>query len=613
MVRLTPTGFVHEGRAIHPVGFNYTPAEAGCEIWSRWNAGAIDRDFAEIAARGFNVVRVFTFWRDFEPDEGRFDEEAFRRLRELAALAHAHGLFVIPSIVSVLHLLHVFDPPWRSGRDLFDDPAMLDRARAYAAAIAQALSGAPNVLAYDVHDEQYNLDVARAAATPPDVLARWHAAVTAGIRSAHPGVAVLQSLDHQAVTAGLPFRPDGAEAYDLLGVHAYPQWTPFAIESVDAYKATLAPAFLVAITRAFRPAMIDELGLVGASDARVAGYIRAAAASAHANGAVGTVAWCWQDAATVPDPPFTQRPWLGRFGLKRIDGTPKPAMGAFEAFAAQTRRLAGSTVPPATAAIYVPDDFNPVGMGSKSRDGVCLFYAFALAKRAHLPVEFARDGLSRYRLVIAPSMRLLTSSDTRRLRAFVESGGTLLYSTRETLDAIDDGLLGVELDDFMLAGAGPTAFSWNGQAYPVDWAVGAGAGATVAVVRTTTATVLAAYDSGPALTHARIGRGEVFFLNAAFEAQLETPGRLTAHPWHALYSSIAAHAGIRPPLTCGDPDVELALLDGESGRCALAINHGPSATRIDLRDDGGRPIAEVDLDAKGVERIDIGQVGGRER
>ena len=590
--------FVRDGRPVHPVGFNYAPSSAGCQLWTQWDADVVSRDFAAIASHGFTAVRVFTFWADFEPDEGRYNAVVFSRLRELVRIAEQHGLLVVPSVVSVLHLLHVFDMPWRRGRDLFADPTMRERAAAFAGELARTLRDAPNVLAYDVHDEQYNLDVARAAALPDADLQAWHDAVTAAIRAAHAGVPVLQSLDHQAFTAGLPFRADRAEAYDLLGVHAYPQWTPFGIESIDAYKASITPAFFVGLARTFRPAMVDELGIVGASPARAAGYIRAASASAAANGSAATFAWCWQDSATTA-PPFDAHPWPGRFGFVDVHGTPKPVLDAFAQSARLAQDLCGAEPDDVNVGLYLPSTFNPAD-GAGARDGACLFHAWLLTKRAHLPAAFAQDDLDRFRLVIVPSARHLTAADYRRLRTYVEGGGTLLWTLRGGLDGLDPSLVGVEFDTVTLDGSTQASFAFNGVTYPVDWTAGLGADVAIPVVRTTNATEIASYGAAPALTEARVGAGRVFFLNAPFESQLQTPGRLAAHPWHRLYAAIAARVGVNAPVSADDPDVEVVPLRlADDRRCAVLINHAPDASTVILHDRDARRIATRALDAKG--------------
>ena len=597
--------FVRDGRPVHPVGFNYAPSGAGCQVWTNWNADVVSRDFAAMASHGFTAVRVFTFWTDFEPDEGRYDAVVFARLRELVAIAERHGLLVVPSVVSVLHLLHVFDLPWRRGRDLFADASMRMRAADFAHEVARTLRDAPNVLAYDVHDEQYNLDIARASALSQADLQAWHDAVTEAIGTAHPGVPVLQSLDHQAFTAGLPFRADRAEAYDLLGVHAYPQWTPFGIESVDAYKASIAPAFFVALARTFRPAMVDELGLVGASDARTAGYIRAAAASAAANGSAATFAWCWQDSA-INAPPFDAHPWLGRFGFVDVHGTPKPVLDAFAQSARLAQDLCGAVPCDVHVGLYLPDTFNPAE-GAGARDAACLFHAWVLTKRAHLPAQFVQDALDRFRLVIVPSARHLTAADYARLRAYVEYGGTLLWSLRGGLDGLDPSLAGVDVDDFTLDGSTQASFAFNGVSYPVDWAAGLGPDATIPIVCTTTASVLASYGGAPALTEARVGAGRVLFLNAPFEAQLQTPGRLASHPWHRLYADVAALSGVVPTRAVDDADVEVIPLQWADGRrCTVLVNHAADVRAVTLHSADQQVHATMTLGPKAFARVDEG-------
>ena len=60
------------------------------------------------------------------------------------------------------------------------------------------------------------------------------------------------------------------------------------------------------------------------------------------------------------------------------------------------------------------------------RDHILLFYS-AFHDR-NVPVDFARpaEDLSRYKLVIAPSLHLLSGGEADRLKLYVQNGGTLV-------------------------------------------------------------------------------------------------------------------------------------------------------------------------------------------
>lgn len=51
--------------------------------------------FADIAARGFNLVRFAIFWEGIEPQRGVYDYSYLEELRRLVRLAHNHGLYIM--------------------------------------------------------------------------------------------------------------------------------------------------------------------------------------------------------------------------------------------------------------------------------------------------------------------------------------------------------------------------------------------------------------------------------------------------------------------------------------------------------------------------------------
>src|SRR5687767_7219535 len=53
-----------------------------------------EQDFEEIAALGFNVVRLVMNWSTFQPERGAFDQAYVARVREAVRWAAAHDLYV---------------------------------------------------------------------------------------------------------------------------------------------------------------------------------------------------------------------------------------------------------------------------------------------------------------------------------------------------------------------------------------------------------------------------------------------------------------------------------------------------------------------------------------
>ncbi|MGZ3102868.1 beta-galactosidase trimerization domain-containing protein [Streptomyces sp. H62] len=595
-----------DGRPFASVGVNYHPSTTGCDYWREWDGARIDDDFRRMAAVGVDTVRFFVFWADFEPEEGVHDPVMTDRLRELAGTADRHGLSCLPSLLTVWMNGQRFDPPWRGGRDLWRDADLVERQRAFVHHIATTLRGAPNVLAYDLGDEIIHADSASSAALDADEVRAWWGRLADAIRAADPAALVLQANEASAVLGGHAFRPEHARPLDLLGLHGFPVWTPFHIESVAAHKATAFVPYLVRRGSAHRPVYVDELGSYGCDEATAAGYLRAAAHSAFAAGAVGTAVWCWQD-FTTDRRPYALRPNERRVGLLAADGREKPALAEYRAFARRvTGELAGFRPLPAPVGVFVPGYEPEDGAGyltPSGSDAPAPFYAHLLLQQAHLPYEFThRDAeLERHALLICPSVRQLSLPDRRRLERYVTSGGVLLYSTGSLLDgAGDEELFGIRVRDFTLAAGTHAGFTWAGEHYPLHWEPG-----PVPVIDAVGAEVLAAFaDGSPALTRHRLGEGTAHYLNAPLEAQLNAPYRLQEASWYRLYAALAEAAGVRAPLTVDDPAVETTVLGRGAERCAVVINHSPEPVRTTVRrptaDGTPRATERLSLEPKGV-------------
>ncbi|MER7584608.1 beta-galactosidase trimerization domain-containing protein [Kitasatospora sp. NPDC097691] len=605
---LVDGGFRRDGAPYFSVGFNYHPSEAGCDYWRDWDPERLDADFARMAELGFNTVRFFVFWADFEPEPGVYDPVATERLRTFGSLAARHGLQCLPSLLTIWMNGQRFDPPWRAGRDLWHDPEMTERQLGFVRHVVTALGGSADVLAYDLGDEVIHVDQAASGALGPEGVRRWWGLLASAVREAHPGALVLQANEASAVTGTHSFRPEHAEPLDLVGLHGFPVWSPFHVESVAAPKAGALVPYLVRRGREHRPVLVDELGSYGCDEETARDYLRVAAHAALAAGACGVIVWCWQDFTTEAKP-YALRPNERFVGLLRADGTPKPAMAAFREFAARaTGELAGFRPLPAPVGVHLPEhreEGNAGYLASGGSDAAAGFYAAQLLQRAHLPYEFtagppvAPGAPGGRRLLICPSVRHITLDGQRALADYVEAGGVLLYTGGDLLHGFGgEELFGVRITDFTLRAADADSFTWQGTRYPLVREAG-----QLPVLAATTATVLAAFpDGSPALTRHRYGRGVAYHLNAPFEQQLNAPHRLDEAPWHRLYADVAAAEGLTDELVTGptvdSPEVEVGVLGRGDERCALVINHAPRPVRTTLHHDGRAEL--LDLGPKAV-------------
>jgi len=247
--------------------------------------------------------------------------------------------------------------------------------------------------------------------------------------------------------------------------------------------------------------------------------------------------------------------------------------------------LAGSTVTARVAVLHDPDAWWALdGDGLPSPD---LDY-YATLRRAHrtlweagVTADFAHpeDDLSRYPLVLAPALFLISDAGAVNLRRYVADGGTLLVQhfsgvVDERLHARLGGYpaaplreaLGIRVEEHRPLRRSERITLSDGS-HATDWSES---------VRAEGAETLAAYTDGmladaPALTRHRLGAGRGWYLSTT----LEDPD------YAVLIARLLAESGVdpeRPDLPSGVEAVTRHAPDGR--RWLFLLNHGTEAVPV---------------------------------
>jgi beta-galactosidase len=197
-------------------------------------------------------------------------------------------------------------------------------------------------------------------------------------------------------------------------------------------------------------------------------------------------------------------------------------------------------------------------------------------------VDFAHPehDLSRYALVIAPSLYLLSDDASANLERYVESGGHLVVSCFSGIvddtDTVPAGpmpgglrtVLGIEIDEFLplrrdqrvALSTGVDGDVWTdsivlrGAASVADYLDGPAAG-------------------GPAITRNTHGRGTAWYVST----------RVDADGLSAVLAPVLAEAGIEQP-GAGHPQLEVIERAGEAGRYTVYINHADEPATLETAD-----------------------------
>jgi endo-1,4-beta-mannosidase len=105
-----------------PLGAEYHPLGPDARTWDEWYAHDPAPDFAAMRAAGLTLVRVFVSWKLFEPQVGRYSEEAAERLAAIFEAASAHRLRIIVFLFADDRAAELLDVVWGGSRDPRTDP-----------------------------------------------------------------------------------------------------------------------------------------------------------------------------------------------------------------------------------------------------------------------------------------------------------------------------------------------------------------------------------------------------------------------------------------------------------------------------------------------------------
>lgn len=357
------------------LGINYWPSNTAMRWWQRFDEKVVEQDFARIRGAGFDSVRIFLLWEDFQPAPDRISEQALTHLVRVADAAHASSLSLLPTLFTG-HMSGVnwfprwaLDPESRSdplptaprfrivsgnqvirgsAKNWFSDVTVGNAQERLAAAAAEALCGHPALWAWDLGNENSNCCV------PPTHAAavEWLERMSTCIRAADSKVAITIGLHMEDLIEDRRLGPQEAGRYcDFLCMHGYPIYADFVKSPTDERLLPflgLITAWLgerqVLFSECGAPAlragtMLDQARSVTPQKALLdeesaATFTRRALEQLHLFGFPGAMIWCYSDYAEElwNDPPLDEATWERWFGLWRADGSPKPAATASGSF-----------------------------------------------------------------------------------------------------------------------------------------------------------------------------------------------------------------------------------------------------------------------------------------
>jgi beta-galactosidase len=256
---------------------------------------------------------------------------------------------------------------------------------------------------------------------------------------------------------------------------------------------------------------------------------------------------------------------------------------------------------PAEAAILYSYDANsalkiqPCHPKLEYREQVRAYYGGLYKRNVATDFVGVADDFSRYKLLVAPVLYLVTPELREKLWAYAEAGGCLALTMRSGVkDAtnkmlLDDGarglqeLAGLRVDDYTTLHRGSVPFAWeNGGADEgMLWCD---------VITPDGCETLAGYTGGyfagtPAVTAHTVGKGRVFYVGTCLgDAGMDK-----------LAALLLEHSGVE---SLGDsaPGVEITAREGENGKFLFVMNHNEAETSF-CPPESWKPVLASDGDA----------------
>ncbi|MDP3072918.1 MAG: cellulase family glycosylhydrolase [Opitutaceae bacterium] len=542
--------FTRGGQRILPVGVNYWPASCGVQMWRAWPEEEIRRDLDLVSQLGFNCVRFFLLWQDFEPKAGRYNGAAFRRLAQFLGWCRERKLLAQPSLMVGWMSGGIFWPEWKGDKNLFTDPGLGRRAAVFAAKAARVCAAyCDTVLAIDQGNEICCLPDCLSA--PPAAVERWCGALSAAIRKGFPTALVISGNEQNQIVSDTGWRFGAQPGCDLYSMHAYPNsaWHSLQFDGMtDPLAQSLLPLY-VKCARAFGPVMVQEFGTIFTIGSCCDDYLRAILPACWEAGANGFLWWSLRDFAANGHP-YNKNAFEGPLGLAGADDRVKAVLRFFAEFAASLPSRPVPVTDQGEVALYWPrhyylrdDPLNP-GNDPRALSRRLAIAHFTLTELGHR-VGIVRgdqplENLSARTIVVAGAA--LTAEEVTALTVWVKTGGRLVWHGIDVTtwgDAATE-LVGAAPADLRAPRAeGVNAFGtlWNFREFPRH--------VFLEVVPSGAHVDAADHAGHPILLHHRLGCGAV----AACLAQVddtfaaESDDRAVRGRWNRWYEGMLALAG----------------------------------------------------------------------
>lgn len=341
------------------IGLNYWPIDSGTTWWHRFDEAVLKEDFSQIKEAGFEVVRIFLLWEDFQPLPRKVSNRTIDHLVSAMEMAYKKGLKILPTFFTG-HMSGInFLPPWmldfgeahgrfpvfsegRKRKDkiqnFYKDKELRGAQKFLIREVSNALKGHPALWAWDLGNEPSNLILPD---SKEEVL-RWLEEMVYELKKVDESVPLTLGLHQEDLEEDRKMGPEEVGRFcDFLSIHTYSIYASWADHLQDE---TVVP-FLGMLTQwlGSKEVLIEEVGIPSSKSIRhpkvvteeeAYGYYERLLKRLLLSPYLGILFWCYGDYKNSlwETLPICENPHERFFGFFREDRSPKPFIPLLKEF-----------------------------------------------------------------------------------------------------------------------------------------------------------------------------------------------------------------------------------------------------------------------------------------
>jgi endo-1,4-beta-mannosidase len=328
------------------LGLNYWPANKAMYWWKLFQLSEVKADFYRISQAGFDSVRIFLLWEDFQPSLKKISKQSLKNLIKVAEVAsenqlqliitfftgHMSGINWLPKWAILetneKQRFRVFSNgkvlPLAKAKNWYDDPEIIKAQEKLVLEVVSALKQNEAIWAWDLGNENSNCVVP----TSKQKAIRWLEKMTNAIRK----------LDRKPITIGLHMEDleenrilspkEAAQFCDFLCMHGYPIYAKWARYPTDAFLLPFLGLITKWLSNNKSEVLFEEFGLptmhnfqnVTITEEEAAEFIDKALQLLYQFKFIGAMLWCYSDYSSKlwNKPPFDEATHERYFGLWKV-------------------------------------------------------------------------------------------------------------------------------------------------------------------------------------------------------------------------------------------------------------------------------------------------------